>query len=220
MLIQSDRPTLEIPIDGTPAGEVVRTGNPVIETHLLERSKYQQTGLRQTQAQTFIGYPMKIGEKIIGCLNLLHTENIEISKEMEQWIGSLANYVAVLTYRKRTEEELRLSREQLRELSNYTQSAIEVERKRIAREIHDELGQQLSLLQLELGVIENKLPRSEKDLRNKSKSMTKLIDATIRTVQRISTDLRPTLLDDLGLGAAVEWEVKEFQKRTKIKCHI
>lgn len=112
------------------------------------------------------------------------------------------------------------SREQLRELSRRTQSAIEEERKRIGREIHDQLGQELSLFQLELGLIEDKLPRMQKDLRDKLKSMSALIDSSIRTVQKISADLRPTLLDNLGLGAAVEWAVKEFQKRTRIRCQV
>jgi signal transduction histidine kinase len=139
---------------------------------------------------------------------------------MGRWIESLANYVAVMTERKRAEEELRTSREQLRALSVYTQSAIEEERKRIAREIHDELGQELSLLQLELGLLSDQLPKSPKSLLSKAKAMTDLIDSSIRSVQRISTDLRPTLLDNLGLGAAVEWAVKEFQKKTKIRCQV
>jgi PAS domain S-box-containing protein len=215
---QPERPVLELPVDGTPSGVVVRTGKPLIETRLHEDSKYEAMGLIRTQAQMFVGYPLKIGQNIIGCLNLLHTEKFEITEHMAQWIESLAHYVAVLTDRKRAEEELRLSREQLRELSKYTHFAIESERIRIAREIHDELGQQLSLLQLDLGIIQKKIPQSDADTKQKTASMIKLIDSTIRSVQRISTDLRPALLDDLGVGAAVEWAVKEFQKRTKIRC--
>lgn len=217
---RASRPTVELPLYGTPAGRVVQTGKPLISTHLLERSKYPRLRLRRLRAQTFVGYPMKIDKKTIGCLNLLHTENIKVSKELGQWIGSLANFVAVLTSRKRAEEEIRLSRERLRELSERTQSAIENERRRIAREIHDELGQQLSLIQLEMGMIRNRLPRSEKGIRLKMNSMIKLIDSSIRSVQRISADLRPALLDDLGIGAALEWAVKSFQKRTKILCKI
>lgn len=219
-LSRSDRPLVELPIDGTPAGVVIRTGKPLIETHLSENAKYRSTRLRQMQSQTYVGYPLKVGNKIIGCLNVLHTENIKVSEHLEQWIESLANYVAMLTERKRDEEELRLSREQLREFSKYTQSAIEADRKRIARQIHDELGQQLSLLQLELGIIHNGLPKAAKKMQRKAASMIKLVDSTIRSVQRISTDLRPSLLDDLGIGAAVEWEVKQFQRRTKIQCKV
>ena len=106
------------------------------------------------------------------------------------------------------------------DLFNHLQFAIEEERKRIAREIHDELGQQLSLLRLELGLMEDQIPAAQKELRKESHSLTKLIDASIRSVQKISSDLRPTLLDNLGIGAAVEWQTKEFQKRTKIICEV
>ena len=217
---QAGRPLLDLPVDQSPSGVVIQTGKPYILTHLLENTKYRLSGVRRVGAQTFVGYPMKVGHKIIGCLNLLHTDNITISEQMGRWIQSLANYVAVLTERKRAEEDLRASREQLRALSLYTQSAIEDERKRIAREIHDELGQELSLLQLELGMLTDQLPKSEKSVLRKAKSMTKLIDSSIRSVQRISTDLRPTLLDNLGLGAAVEWAVREFHKKTKIRCQV
>jgi PAS domain S-box-containing protein len=217
---QADRPLLELSVDETPSGVVIQTGKPYVETHLLENTKYRLSGLRRSGAQTFVGYPMKVGQKTIGCLNLIHTDNIIISEQMGRWIESLANYVAVMTERKRAEEELRTSREQLRALSVYTQSAIEEERKRIAREIHDELGQELSLLQLELGLLSDQLPKSPKTLLSKAKAMTDLIDSSIRSVQRISTDLRPTLLDNLGLGAAVEWAVREFQKKTRIRCQV
>lgn len=217
---QDERPLLELPMDQSPSGVVIQTGKPFILTHLLENTNYRLSGLRRSGAQTFVGYPMKVGPKIIGCLNLIHTDNITISEQMGRWIQSLANYVAVLTERKRGEEDLRVSREQLRALSLHTQSAIEDERKRIAREIHDELGQELSLLQLELGMLTDQLPKSEKSVLSKAKSMTKLIDSSIRSVQRISTDLRPTLLDNLGLGAAVDWAVREFHKKTKIRCQV
>jgi PAS domain S-box-containing protein len=214
------RTSVEVPVKKTISGIIMRTGKPIIESHILDRPEYRSKVMRWARAQTFIGYPMKFSGKIIGCLNLAHTETVEISENTVQWIESLANYVAVLTERKRAEEELRESREQLRELSRDTQFAIEEERKRIAREIHDQLGQELSLFQLELGLIQDQLLRTQKDLRSKLKSMSVLVDSSIRTVQRISSDLRPTLLDNLGLGAAVEWAVNEFQKRTRIKCQI
>ncbi len=215
---RADSPVLEFPVDQTVSGIVLRTGKPLIESHISEHPVYRSKVLRRTRAQTFFGFPMKVGRKIIGCLNLAHTESVGISAETAQWIEGLANYVAVLTERKRAEEELRSSREQLRELSRRTRSAIEDERKRIAREIHDELGQELSLLQLDVGLLRERLPRAEKDLRKKTESMTRLIDSAIRSVQRISSTLRPTLLDNVGLGAAAEWAVAEFQRRSRIRC--
>jgi PAS domain S-box-containing protein len=217
---KSRRDVLELPAKKTLSGIIMQTGRPIVESRLRGNPRYRSIVMRGMKAQTFVGYPMKYQGKFIGCLNLAHTESLEIAESTLQWIESLANFVAVLTERKRAEEELRESREQLRELSRETQSAIETERKRIAREIHDQLGQELSLFQLELGLIQDQLLQTQKNLREKLKSMSTLVDSSIRTVQRISSDLRPTLLDNLGLGAAVEWAVKEFQNRTRIRCQI
>ncbi len=216
----SDSPPPEYSLDATLSGTVVRTGKPLIEMQLLNRREHDAMIPPWGAAQVFVGFPMKVGDRIIGSLNLAHTESVEISEHTARWIESLANYVAALTDRKRAEEELQTSREQLRELSRWTQSAIEEERKRIAREIHDELGQELSLLQLDLGLLGEQLPGGERDQLARIESMTASIDSAIRSVQKIATDLRPTLLDDLGLGAAVEWAVKEFQKRTSVPCSI
>ncbi len=217
---QPSRGTVEVPIDETISGLVIRRGKPLIENRVDKNPKVRSAFLRGARAQTFVGYPMKAGDKIIGCLNLAHTRSIDITPDTARWIESLANYTAVLTERKRYEDELHRSREQLRELSRHVQEAVEDERIRIAREIHDVLGQELSLLQLELGLIQDRLPRAQKELRTKTKRMSRLIDTSIRSVQRISADLRPTLLDNLGLGAAVEWMAKDFQKRSLISCEL
>jgi signal transduction histidine kinase len=209
---------LEASIEETFSGVVVRTGKPLVLTRASEQTTHQSKILKELGAQTFIGYPMAAGKKIIGSFGLAHPESLEISEPTARWIESLANYVAALTERKRTEEDLRTSHEQLRELSVHLQSAIEEERKQIAREIHDELGQELSLLQLELGLVENRLFKNQRVLCKKVRSMSKLIDSIVQSVQRISSNLRPALLDNLGIVAAVDWQAKEFQRRTKIQC--
>ena len=213
-------PSPELPIEDTYSGVVVRTGKPLIITRANEYPKYKSAIMEKLGGQTFIGFPMMVGEKIVGSLGLGHTESIEITDHMARWIESLANYIAALTEQRRAEEELRRSHKQLRDLSMHLQSAVEEERKRIAREIHDELGQELSLMQLELGLVESELSAKQKEIREKTRSMSKLIDSAIKSVQRISSDLRPTVLDNLGIGAAVEWYSKEFQKRTRIKCEV
>jgi len=122
--------------------------------------------------------------------------------------------------RKRVEEELINSREVLRNLSAHLQSIREEERTHISREIHDELGQALTALKMDLYWLNNRLPSDQKPLLNKTESMLKLLDKTIQTVKKISTELRPGLLDDLGLVAAIEWQADEFQNRTGIKCNL
>jgi len=121
---------------------------------------------------------------------------------------------------RRAEEQLRQSHEQLRALSVYLQSIREEERTRIAREVHDELGQALTSCKLDLSWIANRLPREQAPLLEKAKALISHIDSTIRTVRRISSELRPGVLDHLGLVAALEWQANEFQNRTGIKCDV
>ena len=95
----------------------------------------------------------------------------------------------------------------------------EKEQARIAREIHDELGQALTGLKMDLTWLMNRLP-AQKLLTNKAKSMSKLIDSTIQSVRRIATGLRPEALDAVGLSAAINWQALEFQKRSGVRCTI
>jgi signal transduction histidine kinase len=122
--------------------------------------------------------------------------------------------------RARADEELRNSYRQLRDLSRYLQTAREEERTRIAREIHDELGQGLTALKMDLSWLKKRLLPKPEGLHDKAASMEGLIDATIQTVQRLSGELRPGILDDLGLSAAIQWQTEEFQKRTGIPCEV
>jgi PAS domain S-box-containing protein len=129
-----------------------------------------------------------------------------------------------ITERKRAEEEVTQSRELLRALSARLQSIREEERTMIAREIHDELGQALTGLKMDLSSLQKSLRKTgELDLSRlteKTTTMGQLIDSTIQTVRKIATDLRPGILDDLGLVAAIEWQSQDFQKRTGIKCNF
>jgi signal transduction histidine kinase len=122
--------------------------------------------------------------------------------------------------RKRAEERLRDSHEQLRALSVYLQYVREEERTRIAREVHDELGQSMTGLKMDLSWLSSRLPRDLRQLHGKIKSMSSAIDALIQAVRRISTELRPGILDDFGLVAAIEWQAHEFQTRTGIECIV
>ncbi|HSB78336.1 MAG TPA: sensor histidine kinase [Candidatus Methylomirabilis sp.] len=120
----------------------------------------------------------------------------------------------------RKEEELRNSREELRALARHLQSVREEERSRIAREIHDTLGQPLAGLKLDLAWLAARLPPDQTPLLEKMRTTLALADSTIRSVRQITTDLRPSLLDDLGLVAAIEWQAQDFQTRTGIGCEF
>jgi PAS domain S-box-containing protein len=125
-----------------------------------------------------------------------------------------------ITERKLAENAIKKSEEQLRALTTYLQRIGEIERTNIAREIHDELGQTLTVLKMDMAWLRKRLPDGLTSLPEKADTMSQLINKTIQTVKKISTDLRPGLLDDLGLAAAIEWQAEEFQKRTGIRCKI
>jgi signal transduction histidine kinase len=122
--------------------------------------------------------------------------------------------------RMRAEERLRQSHAHLRALSIHLQSVREEERIRIAREVHDELGQSLTGLKLQLTWLAGRLPENFKLLHNKAHAMADDIDRIIQAVRRIATELRPGLLDTAGLPAALEWQTNEFQKQTGIQCRV
>jgi len=137
--------------------------------------------------------------------------------------GELQEYVGVLmdvTERRRVEELLQRSHNELRDLSERLRTIREEESARIAREVHDGVGQALTALQMEVARLEKRAsgaPESE-SFSAKLRSMAELIDQTIAAVQRIASDLRPAVLDELGLEAAIEWYVREFEDRAGIAC--
>lgn len=118
-----------------------------------------------------------------------------------------------LTERKQIEEELR-------ELSRHLQSAREEERTRIAREIHDQLGSILAALKMDLSWLGKLLPESAPDCHEKVTAINGHIDDAIQTVRQIATDLRPSILDHLGLLAAIDWQVENFRQQTGMQCFL
>lgn len=121
--------------------------------------------------------------------------------------------------RKKAVKELKKSHEELRNLAAHLQHAREEERKWIAREIHDELGQALTALKMDLSVMERRLETNQVEtLAGMVKTDLELVSTTLDTVRSLCTELRPAILDHLGLGAAIEWQAEEYRKRSGIEC--
>jgi PAS domain S-box-containing protein len=150
------------------------------------------------------------------------------TKALHDEQGNIVYYdgtIEDVTERKRVEDALRASHLQLRALSGRLQSVREDERKQIAREIHDELGGALTGLKIDLSFLASSAPKSRDKTKrdsflSKMLEMSKLIDETIGTVRKLVTELRPSILDDFGLLAALEWQLQEFQKRTGIQTEF
>lgn len=112
------------------------------------------------------------------------------------------------------------ARRMLRDLNAHIEAAREKERTRIARELHDELGQTLTSIKLELAWISGRLGAAAAPVRDRIGAAEQQIDAAIRAVRRISSQLRPGLLDDLGLPAALNWQAREFEHTSGVRCHL
>ncbi|MHB8481472.1 MAG: ATP-binding protein [Nitrospiria bacterium] len=159
-------------------------------------------------------------------------------RERERILRALEFLSETLSPFEVTHRAFRETTVKLRLLSEHLQTVREEEQARISRDIHDELGRALTCLKLDLSMIHNQLlgkrnenPRFKKKspgkpikeklfVLDRTKSMLKLIDQTIQCVRKIASELRPPVLDDLGLDAAIEWQLREFQMRTEIQCKL
>jgi signal transduction histidine kinase len=125
-----------------------------------------------------------------------------------------------VTERVRAEEALSRSQAEIQGLAIAASTAREQEKSRIARELHDELGQALTALKIDVGWLRDHVGEAPPRVGEKLVSMQRLLDGTVAAARRISSDLRPLMLDDLGLTAAAEWLVQNFGARTGIACEL
>jgi signal transduction histidine kinase len=150
-------------------------------------------------------------------------DEFPIEASISQSGGAGAKFYTVIlrdiTLRKQHEDALRESQRELRELSARVLEAREEEKTHIARELHDELGQLLTALKMDLGWLRERLPEGS-EIAARAAEMGGLLDRTVHSTRRISADLRPLMLDDLGLADAATWLVDDFAKRSGVACRI
>jgi PAS domain S-box-containing protein len=125
-----------------------------------------------------------------------------------------------VTERNRARAALADAHAELRLLAAEMHGVREAERTRIARELHDELGQALTALKMDLEGLERRIPPGEGSLFERTAAMRALLDSTLATTRRLSADLRPLVLDDLGLGAGAEWLAQSFSRRANVACSL
>jgi len=154
-------------------------------------------------------------------------ENVNLLPDETGKMRIIHGNMVDITERKRAEEVLRESEQthrllvgELRRLAGRQESVRESERTRIARELHDEFGKALTALNMDLHWLSKRVQDGKADVRSRLKAMTGIVSKTADTLHRICADLRPSILDDFGLMAALDWEAREFQHRTSIPCRV
>jgi PAS domain S-box-containing protein len=145
---------------------------------------------------------------------------VELNAVLITWLGKTAslNFMSDITKRKQAEEELHNSNEQLHQLTKYMEEVREEERLALARDLHDELGQALTAVNIDLVMIKKKITNNEIAL--KIEKISALVNNTIKSVQRITSNLRPEIINDLGLDEAIELYAQEFSERSGIEVFL
>lgn len=168
-----------------------------------------------------IGVPILVKENLVGVLEF-YSGNRSTDPSFFEAISHISSQIGRVFERRDSENHLKNSGEQLRALSARLQEVREEERLMVAREVHDELGQLLTVLKIDLTLLKNNFQKSKvsDSVVSELLSMIKIADSGIESVQRIATALRPLILEDLGLLEGIEWYTKDFEKRTGIRCEI
>ena len=173
---------------------------------------------------SLMGVPIYLFGRLEGMISHEHVGPPRRWTEDEQMFAVAVSNLVTLAYeqaeRRRAQEQLEQSQERLRNLTARLESIQEEERTRIAREVHDELGQALTGVKLEFASLRDQLPDAGSAVLDRVESISKLVDGTMQSVRRIATELRPVVLDQLGLIPAIEWQARVFQARTGIPCTL
>ncbi|MCH8311498.1 MAG: GAF domain-containing protein [Nitrospinae bacterium] len=206
--------------EGLP-GRVIESGKPAWIIDVTKDSNFPRANLaKNIGVKAGFAFPIPIGDEIVGVMEFFSSEAVEPDGKLLEIMAQVGIQLGRVLERKRAEEEIKRSQNQLRNLYHRLELVREEERTRMSREIHDELAQALTTLKLEISLLDKKLKKNDSTLSSYTQMMLKVIDTTIQAGKKLVMDLRPPLLDDLGLPEAIEWQAQEYEKRTGIKCDI
>ena len=211
--------------EGLP-GRVIASGKPAWIIDVTKDPNFPRANLaKNIGVKAGFAFPIRIGDEIVGdeivgVMEFFSSEAVEPDDKLMAIMAQVGTQLGRVLERKRAEEEIKHSHEQLRNLYRRLELVREEERTRMAREIHDELAQALTALKLEISLLDKKLGKNDSTLRSYTQMMLEVLDTTIQAGKKLVMDLRPPLLDDFGLPEAIEWQAIEFEKRTGIQCDI
>ncbi len=213
--------TEETPLEegvGLP-GRVLISGEPAWIIDVTKDSNFPRAKLAENiGVKAGFAFPILIGKRVVGVMEFFSPKAVEPDSEMLDIMAQVGTQLGRVLERKQAHEESERSNEQLRNLYHRLEQVREEERTRTAREVHDHLSQLLTTIKLELSLLSKKLAHYNPTIQKSAEQLIEMSDGAIQTVKRISMDLRPPILDDLGIAEAITWQAKDFKVRTGIDC--
>ena len=202
---------------GIAPAEALQTANRLFDAFDVEEKKSLQRALQESaNSGRLLNWEGRTrGRARYKWINLRSTPQRLVDGAIE-WHGIATN----ISNSKESEAQLKQSRQQLAELSSHLEAVKEEERERISRDIHDDLGSLLVRLKIEVALLAGKLPPAADGLREKATSIETLLDQALATASRVARELRPGILKEFGLAAAIECQAEDFSQRTGIACHV
>lgn len=201
---------------------VIQRSRPMLLTHamIVQLLLEAEIEIEGQVPVAWMGVPVIIGGSPFGVLSVSGYVNMQIYTPRHlEILAFIAQQIGVFVDKANYETELRQSQAALLELNMHLEDIMEEERKAIATNLHDDLGQKLTALIMDLSWIRRNREAGDEVIGVKMDSMKSLLDESISTVRRISSDLRPAAIDDLGLVAALSNHILKFEANTGIKCH-
>jgi signal transduction histidine kinase/CheY-like chemotaxis protein len=202
------------------ASWVAQNGESLLMNDVASDTRYAESLSSHDAVGSVLAVPLRFGGETIGVLDIRSPKLNAFDENDVMVMETLADQIATGMHNARLYEAERAARMRLRDLAGYLETERERERTHIAREIHDEFGQALTALKMDLAWMSKRIPTGEHELVEKVGSMIELVDSSVQMVRRIATDLRPGMLDHLGLVAAIEWQAQEVATRAGFECAL
>ena len=217
-LVGSVESTLQILIAGSLVGQVYRTGQPMLVRDLTQESDYLE---RAPEVCCALAVPVRVGDRVIAVLHAESPQARAFGEDELRLFTTVAGQLGVTLENARLFQREREQREQLRTLTTRLTEAEEAERQRLARELHDQVGQNLTALGLNLNIVRSQMPKETADLVHpRLDDSLALVEQMTERIYGVMADLRPPVLDDYGLMAALRWYSARFASRVNITVTV
>jgi PAS domain S-box-containing protein len=192
---------------------------PVVEKAPLSRK--EKDSIKNTKVKSFVIVPIDSGKKLLGSFSVATVEKERVFTNSEiTFVQTLTNHLAIAVENARLMELVKEQTENLRILSQRVITAQEKERRRIAQELHDEIGQTLTVMKINMEMSKQKIPSEFTQVIDRIRDNEDLVSQTLDKVRNLTTDLSPPMLDDFGLIPTLKWYIDSFSKRTNIKITL